>query len=384
MKVHGLKDDWTEPDWPFLTLVEVDELLREMPDAGAALQVETYSPRPFSAASIVRTARSRVFVKRHHRLIRDREALLEEHRLLQWLAARGISVPEVLANHSGDTAICRGDWTYEVHSLARGTDLYERELSWTPFLSARHARAAGSALASLHRALEEYPAPRRRAQTLVASFSIFSESDPWQRLREYIAARPALDAYLARKNWKNTTAEIVMPFHDELQPFLPALRPMWTHNDFHASNLFWSNGVSDGEVTSIIDFGLSDRTTAIYDIATAIERNGVRWLALDGNYDTVVHEEQILALLEGYESARPLSEAERRGLSRLLPIVHTEFALSEADYFLRVLHSEEKASLAWDGYFLGHAAWFRTENGRRLLDRLALWAERPRRNDVAP
>jgi Ser/Thr protein kinase RdoA (MazF antagonist) len=123
---------------------------------------------------------------------------------------------------------------------------------------------------------------------------------------------------------------------------------------------------------------LSDRTNAVHDIATAIERNGVRWLALEGDFDSIVHQAQIDALLEGYEEVRPLTEAEARAVPAILPLVHAEFALSEADYFLRVLKSEERASLAWEGYFLGHAAWFRSDSGRRLLDHLEAWASRGR------
>jgi len=59
----------------------------------------------------------------------------------------------------------------------------------------------------------------------------------------------------------------------------------------------------------------------------------------------------------------------------LLPLVHAEFALSEAEYFLRVLKSREKADLAYIGYFLGHARWFDSDAGKRLLCHLQSWAE---------
>jgi len=49
-------------------------------------------------------------------------------------------------------------------------------------------------------------------------------------------------------------------------------------------------------------------------------------------------------------------------------LCHAEFALSEADYFLRVLHSAEKARMAHDGYLVGHARWFRSDAGSRMLD----------------
>ena len=74
-----------------------------------------------------------------------------------------------------------------------------------------------------------------------------------------------------------------LPFTPSLAPLLPALAPLWTHNDLHASNLFWSDAgpsESHAHATAIIDFGLADRTNAVHDIAHAIERNIVEWLAL--------------------------------------------------------------------------------------------------------
>ena len=55
-------------------------------------------------------------------------------------------------------------------------------------------------------------------------------------------------------------------------------------------------------------------------------------------------------------------------------LCHAEFALSEADYFLGVLHSEERAAMAYDGWLVGHARWFHSSPGRKLLDALRHWA----------
>jgi len=51
-------------------------------------------------------------------------------------------------------------------------------------------------------------------------------------------------------------------------------------------------------------------------------------------------------------------------------LCHAEFALSEADYFLAVLHLEDKAAMAYDGWLVGHARWFHSQAGRKLLDAL--------------
>ena len=94
--------------------------------------------------------------------------LLEEHRFLAHLLAHGASVPRVLASAAGETAIETGEWTYEVHEIPPGIDLYQDAISWTPFRSAAHAHSAGRRSRSLHLAAQRFrcsaaqAAPARR------------------------------------------------------------------------------------------------------------------------------------------------------------------------------------------------------------------------------
>jgi Ser/Thr protein kinase RdoA (MazF antagonist) len=377
-KVHGMDGTLVEPDWAPLEFAEVRTLLSQFPALGEPIEILSVSPRPFSAAGVVATRGGRVFIKRHHRTVRDAEGLLEEHRFLAHLFAHGAPAPRVFATASGQTAIEAGEWTYEVHEAPEGVDLYEDALSWTPFRSAAHAHSAGKALARLHCASEGFAAPRRKPRPLVASFTIFAARNPYAELECYLAAHPALaDSSLIRRDCA-LVLELLAPFHAELLPLLPALPSLWTHNDLHASNLLWSDSGADAEATAIIDFGLADRTNAVHDLAQAIERNIVEWLALmevPANPENVlVHFDHLYALLAGYESVRPLSNAEAAALGPLTALCHAEFALSEADYFRGVLHSEEKARLATEDYLVGHAHWFRGLGGGRLLDALRRWA----------
>ena len=164
---------------------------------------------------------------------------------------------------------------------------------------------------------------------------------------------------------------MLAPFHAQLMPLLSVLRTLWTHNDLHASNLFWSDLSESSQATAIIDFGLADRTNAVHDLANAIERNIVEWLSSrrkDPNTPCEpVHLDHLDALLEGYESIRPLSAEEAAALAPMTALCHAEFALSESDYFLGVLHSEEKAQMAHDGWLVGHARWFHSA-WQNLLD----------------
>lgn len=372
---HGLLGETATPDWPPLMLEEVDRVLRGYPGAGGARRVLSHSPRPFSAASLVETPRGTVFVKRHAAAVRTAEGLEEEHRFSTHLLERGMETPAVLRDENGSSVTCEGAWVYEVHVPAAGEDVYREAQSWTPFLCSEHARAAGAAMARMHCAAESYSAPARSERSMVSSFSLFSAEDPVRAIAVFLESRPELRAYMEARDWPQAVARVLLPWHARLAPLLQHLPPLWTHNDLHASNLFWSGAGPEAAVTAVIDFGLADRTTAIHDVATAIERNCVDWLRLESGSGTgsgrAVYLDQVDALLRGYLAMRRLRREELLALPGLLPLVHAEFALMETDYFLRVLGSPEKAALAYEGYFLDHAAWFAAEEGRALLSYLA-------------
>jgi Ser/Thr protein kinase RdoA (MazF antagonist) len=376
---HGMNKTRVEPDWPPLTLAEVRALLNRFPGCGEPVQILSISPRPFSAASVVSTCRGRVFIKRHHRSVRNAEGLLEEHRFMAHLLDHGAPVPRVVATATGETAVELGEWTYEVHNVPTGVDIYEDALSWTPFLSAAHAHSAGQALARLHLASHGFAAPRRKPRPLVASFTIFAAENPAAELKHYLEVRPALADSLLIRDSCDKALELLAPFHAELLPLMPALEPLWTHNDLHASNLLWSDAGGDAQVTAIIDFGLADRTNAVHDLAQTIERNIVEWLELrEGSEETddvPVHVDHLKALLEGYETVRPLKDAEATALAPMTALCHAEFALTEADYFYGVLHSEENLRLCSEGYLAGHARWFRGPGGKKLLNAIRRWSD---------
>jgi Ser/Thr protein kinase RdoA (MazF antagonist) len=373
-KAHGMDGMLVPPDWPPLTLDEVRVLLSQFPALGRPERILTVSPRPFSAAGVVATKETNVFIKRHHHSVRDREGLLEEHRFLAHLLVHGAPVPRVFASAAGETAIALGDSLYEVHEIPVGVDLYEDGISWTPFRTSAHAHSAGQALARLHLAARDFAAPPRKPRPLVASFTVFSARDPIAAMARYLGLRLSLARHTAVRVCAAQALDLLTPFHAELAPLLPALGFLWTHNDLHASNLFWTDRSPDARATAIIDFGLADRTNAVHDLAHAIERNIVEWLVLVNDPahpdDVPIHLDHLQALLDGYESIRPLTPEEAAALAPMTALCHAEFALSETDYFLGVLHSEEKAVAAYDGWLVGHAQWFLSDAGRELLDAL--------------
>lgn len=340
-------------DWPSLTAPELEAVLGE-----EVAEIEWRSPRPLSTTARVRTADGRrLIVKRLPLSLRTPEALAEEHGFMDHLRERGIPVPEAR------TAGAHGDFVYEAQELGIGEDLYQSTFSWSPYNPGFHAGEAGAMLGRLHLAAEGHDAPARPWRPLKSGFSIFGSADPIAAIEQIAARRPRLGEFLAARDWRSDVERLMLPFHRRLNNDLP---PLWTHNDWHGTNLLWDG---DQAIASVLDFGLADRTTAVYDLAIAIERFAVDWVGLRDGGPANVPEGQLRSFLNGYQAIRPVSGAESAALPNLFPLCHAEYELSEIDYFLSVVPggSEKNAEIAYRDWFLGHAEWAKSEEGQAFL-----------------
>jgi Ser/Thr protein kinase RdoA (MazF antagonist) len=388
--VHGMGKELVVPDWSPLASDEVHLVLARYPQPGGDEMIIWRSPRPMSAAGLIRRGGVDLFVKRHHVRVRTPAQLAVEHAFIGHLRARGIAAPAVLRTADGATATQDGDFVYEVHEVAGGLDLYRDALSWTPYTSLGHAHAAGRALARLHQAADRFPLPARVPAVLTGGCEIVVSNDPPAEIKWLAGCRPGLAGYLDGRAWREDLARHVLPAIRRAAPLLAGLPRQWGHGDWHPSNLTWSSDGPDAVVAGVFDFGLASRTYAVHDLATALERATVSWLDLTdpdltdpdlaaadlagppapGAGRAHADLDAIDAFLDGYEAVRPLTGAEAAALPAVFPVVHVEYALSEVEYFADVVSSPANADLAYDGYLLGHAAWFATPDGAAVLDHL--------------
>jgi Ser/Thr protein kinase RdoA (MazF antagonist) len=384
--VHGMGKELVEPDWAPLTGDEADAVLaryglpagrdlaagRTGPAATprTATVVAWSSPRPMSAAGLVRHGTGTVFVKRHHARVRSVAQLAAEHAFATHLRASGLPVPAVRRTADGPTVVREGDFVYEVHEVAPGIDLYRDAMSWTPYLSPGHARAAGAALARLHQAAAGFTRAARPPAVLTGSCCVVTAADPLAAVDAIARRRPGLARYLAGRDWRGDLAREHLPVIRRAAPLLDALEPQWGHGDWHPSNLTWDSAGPDAEVVAVFDFGLANRTFAVHDLAIALERSTIGWLDLAETGQAGVDTGGMDALLDGYQAVRPLSPAEARALPEVLPVVHLEYALSEVEYFADVVASPALADLAYDAYLIGHTRWFADPDGAAMLGRL--------------
>ncbi|MGH8054675.1 MAG: phosphotransferase enzyme family protein [Stenotrophomonas sp.] len=365
-RVQGLNNDEVPADWPPINEREIAWLREHFSALEGASAALWHSPRPMSAAAIVEGTNGKVFIKRHHHSVRNAASLAEEHRFIAHLAEAGVPVVRVLQDREGATVVEHEGWTYELHAVADGEDVYRDAPSWTPLTEQDQAREAGRMLATLHLASASYVAPQRSTQVLVTRDDLIRTTDPIAMLERDFTERPALAAYLSHKSWQHDFQQDVLPLHAGLAERLQAEPRLWAHNDWHVSNLLWRREGDAMVVASVLDFGLASPTSALFDLATAIERNAVAWLELERG-PQAVHVDTALALLEGYRQVRPLSAAQVHLLADLLPVVHVDFALSEVEYFQGATGSTADADVAYHTFLLGHAHWFRTADGQTLL-----------------
>jgi Ser/Thr protein kinase RdoA (MazF antagonist) len=384
--VHGMGKEPVEPDWAPLTGGEVGAVLaryglpagHDLVASGtgqaAAPRTGTVvawsSPRPMSAAGLVRHGTGTVFVKRHHVRVRSAAQLAAEHAFAAHLRASGLPVPAVRRTAAGRTVVADGDFVYEVHEMAAGIDLYRDAMSWTPYLSPGHARAAGAALARLHRAAAGFTRAVRPPAVLTSSCRVITAADPLAEVDAIAHRRPGLARYLAGRDWRRDLARYHLTVIRRAAPLLAGREPRWGHGDWHPSNLTWDSAGPDAQVVGVFDLGLANRTFTVHDLAVALERSTIGWLDLAETGQAGVDTSAVDALLDGYQAVSPLSPAETRALPEVLPVVHLEYALSEIEYFADVVASPALADLAYDTYLIGHTRWFAGPDGAAFLDHL--------------
>jgi Ser/Thr protein kinase RdoA (MazF antagonist) len=366
--------DLAEPDWAPLSNEEAGAVLAAYRPGSVGATVLWRSPRPMSAAGLVRAGDAGTFfIKRQHRSVRSAAQLRVEHAFAAHLRSAGQPVPAVLPLPAGGTVLRRGDYRYEVTEVAGGVDVYRDAVSWSPYLTVGHAHAAGAALARLHLAAASFACPARPPAALMDSCSVTCSPDPLAAVERLVAAGGGLGGYLRGRPWREDLARWVLPL---ITPAMRALPPQWGHGDWHPSNLTWTCAAPSAQVAGILDLGLANRTCAVHDLAVAIERSIVAWLDLaeTGRAGTGRVRTDIAALdalLAGYQAVRPLSEPEQAALPLALPVAHVEYALSEIEYFAGIVHSARNAGLAYD-YLIGHARWFTSQDGKALLAHLRM------------
>ncbi len=370
--VHGMGLEPVAPDWSPIVAAELVEPLAQLGHervTSSDLQVLWRSPRPMSAAALVRFDTTSFFVKRHHERVRTATRLEVEHRFSDHLRRHGVATPACHRGPHGESVARVGPYLYEIFDVARGRDLYRDVPSWHPYRRPEHARSAGAALAHLHQAAATFDEPASRPDVLLDAVGLMDADDLNDALVALLHARPglarALEPFAFLTDAQRVLAEPMARAHAVAR----TQARQWTHGDWHPSNLTWD--ATRHEVREVLDLGLANRTFSLHDLATAVERAVVDWLDAAGRGFVGVDWDSLDALLAGYQCVAPLNESDRRALATILPVAHVDFALSEVEYFGDVLSDAANRDVAYHGYLMGHVAFFNSPVGVELLERVA-------------
>ena len=393
---HGMGVELEVKDWAHMTLVELNLLKVQYPELQGRLNIIWRSPRPFSSAVIVEVVSdahesefqysNQYFIKRSHQSFRKVQDLLEEHAFITHLEQQQINLPKRIANQKGTTAIAMGAWSYEVFERAEGVDIYADQLSWKPFFNACHAAKAGQVLAKLHRAAQSFPVQHERSATyLVSNQKLLESDDLITAIHERIRKSSALTRYFQQHRLDEQFLAQVSQIHEKIKSEFAQQPKIWTHNDLHASNLLWSENSASARISSVIDFGLCDYNSALYDLAVTIERNFIDWLDLkkigEHSYtDIYIDQRGLQAFIQSYlKHAPPLQHLHI--LPELIKIVHLDFAFSELEYFIDITHNLNHANAAYYDWLITHTDWFCQDQGQAFSRTLAGFLQVDTSND---
>lgn len=276
------------------------------------------------------------------------------HVISRRLEAAGYPTPRLHADARGETLHPGADGVYAIYDRARGEDRYGAAPVFAPYASRAEAREAGFMLARFHlvtsglalspRAFSGFTA--RWGLTGASPLAAFVAEAP--RLGPFLAGRPELPGLLARIDARRPVVAAAL-----------AEAPAGViHGDFIKRNLFWTGET----VADVVDFDLWNVESWVYDLALALIPAGFDWprlLAGAPGPDVAALD----AFLAGYESARPLTGAEREVLVPLLETARVGFYLSVvADALAR--EDAEGACRFWEllcrttAWFDRHPGWW--------------------------
>lgn len=384
--------------WPDVSEGEARSLIRLMrrADGVGMNRIVSHSGRPTGAAALVDTSRGLLFIKRYARSVRDVDTIVPYHRFAAYVADRGISTPrfEMFVSSDGDapvsddalssglsspgsgdswraavdgSVLVHGPMAYEAYWVADGEDLYGDALTWDPPRTIGHARSLGGFLARIDVASRGFDDPPLTPNGMSNRFGVFASEDIDAAVDSWLDGRPSVRRYLELTGRElHADLDVVRPYARALSRSYGTLETQWTHGDPHVSNFLWTNG----RPSAVIDFGLADRNTALFDLAMLIERHCIQWVdVMNGNEDAY-RLDVAEALLDGYAEVRPLSDVERMILPDVLAISQAQAGLAWLQYYMDGTHRMDDAAWCYDVCLMAHTRWFGSPSGRRFLDGL--------------
>ena len=263
-------------------------------DLGAALSFKGIAEGVENSNFLLETEAGRFILTVYEKRVRE-DDLPFFLNLMRWLARHGYPSAEPMADRSGALIKRVRGKPCAIVGFLNGLSVRRPTVA--------HCREAGAGLAGLHLAAEGFPDRRENDLGQAAWAPMFAKlHDDAEALKPGLAATIEKDLALLAKRWPKGLPSGVV------------------HADYFPDNVFFTGGRFAGT----IDFYFACIDAFAYDVAVALNA----WcFEPDGSFNVT----SARALVAGYESRRPLSDAERGAL----PILAHGAAMR---FFLTRLH----------------------------------------------
>ena len=181
-------------------------------------------------------------------------------------------------------------------------------------------------------------------------FGLFATADFDAAVKAWLEERPVVRDYL-----KSTDRHLMQDldlhrcYVEKVSGPYGALPSCWTHGDPHISNFLWQGD----RPSSIFDFGLADRNTALFDLVETLERNTIRFVSIMNGDDDAYCADTAAAIIRGYNGVIPLSSSDLALVADMLPVCQSEAALNWIAYYVEGTHRPQDAAWCYDISLMG-------------------------------
>ncbi len=377
--------DTAAPVWPALSEDDVAkawQLFDTGIESAINPRIKKHALRMMTSGAIIECQDQLFFMKRSHSSVITKEQLVAKHKFANLIGDRLRNhymnkggAPDVVQYYkakSGGTVVSIGEWLYELQNHVKGDVKYGDNYCWDPAETSAEIYGLGVALAKMHLATEDVldKLPKDYQSCLydwhygfIPQFSLYLNDEQRQNdcIAQFLQSHPKLKNWLKEQN-HDLQVDLVEYLYHPIDAVFKEIPERWIHADLHISNVSYEGN----SVKGVFDFGLSCPSSFIADLATALDRNTIRWLSvMEGNHDAYSADD-IKSLMAGYQSVRKLTPAEKTVLPQMMSNIHIEPALHFIEYHLNT-KKPENAEWSYDIFFKRHSKWYITDSGKKYL-----------------
>ena len=243
------------------------------------------------------------YAKRYIGATRPPASVAFTHRVIRAMHAGGIAAPAPLADAQGDDVLVFSSDLLALYPDCGGTSIADDDID------VEEARDVGTLLARIHVVGQSVPSSERPAGGLRIGTRLLRHPHADRAFEQLVVGHRDVAIALENHAWTTRVLSLIRATSRRLLDVLPRCPTTVVHGDFGPGNVL----LREGQPPAVIDWDLADVDLAAWDLARTIDRIAIRWpdrLGAPAEIRTNI----VSALLDGYQSVRPLLSSERKAI----------------------------------------------------------------------